>query len=159
MRVTDKHVFFWNGPFSQWYKSEFDIDGINFETAEQWMMYQKALTFGDVEIAEQILATNDPKKQKALGRQVKGYDDALWMAVAYDVVSEGNYAKFSQDAALYTLLESTNGKILVEASPLDTRWGIGMAENDEGVDDPANWKGENLLGNAITEVRVHLFGS
>ena len=159
MRTTDKHIFFWEGPFSQWYKSEFEVHGMTFGTAEQWMMYSKAKAFGDTEIAEQILATNNPKKQKALGRQVKNYDDDLWMAIAYDAVVIGNYAKFTQDASLYTLLESTRGKLLVEASPLDKRWGIGMAENDEGVDDPANWKGENLLGKAITEVRVQLFGS
>ena len=159
MRTTDKHIFFWEGPFSQWYKSEFEIDGLTFGTAEQWMMYCKAKLFGDMDIAEQIRSTNNPKKQKSLGRQVKGYNDEVWMETAYDVVVIGNHAKFSQDATLYTLLESTKGKLLVEASPLDTRWGIGMAENDEGVDDPAKWKGANLLGRAITEVRIELFGS
>lgn len=159
MKVTDRYVFFYGGQFSQWYKSEFEIDEMTFYTAEQFMMYKKALTFGDVEIAKLIMDTRDPKKQKYLGRKVRGYDDALWMAVAYDVVFEGNYAKFSQDAALYTLLESTRGKLLVEASPFDKRWGIGMAEDENGVDDPANWKGENLLGKAITEVRIELFGS
>jgi len=154
-----QYKFFWSGPFSQWFKSSFVIDGKTFNTCEQWMMWNKAMLFQDTEIADAILATSDSKKQKALGRQVKNFVDSVWMNVAYDIVVRGNRAKFEQNPELYSELEKTKGLTLVEASPLDKRWGIGMAEDEEGVEDSANWKGENLLGKAITQVRMDMFQS
>ena len=151
-------VFFWNGPFSQWAKSKFIIDGIEFNTCEQYMMYKKAILFGDTDTAQAILETSDPRKQKSLGRQVKNFDDTVWMNHALAYVIEGNRAKFSQNPQLNKVLSETRGTLLVEASPYDKRWGIGMKEGDAGIEDPANWKGENLLGFALTTVRLELFG-
>lgn len=131
---------------------------MTFNTCEQWMMYCKAITFNDQLTADLILKTKSPKEQKALGRAVKNFDDEMWMQHAYDVVLIGNLAKFSQHTPSMEALKATRGKTLVEASPYDKRWGIGMKEGDTGIEDPANWKGENLLGKAITEVRQLLFG-
>ncbi len=153
-----KFNFFWNGPFSQWAKSPFEIDGVKFNTCEQYMMYKKAMLFKDSSIAQEILKTSDPRKQKSLGRQVKNFDDSVWMVHAYNYVVEGNRAKFSQNDELATLLKATCGQTLVEASPYDRRWGIGMMEGDIGIEDPKNWHGENLLGKAITQVRLEMFG-
>lgn len=151
-------VFFWNGPFSQWAKSPFVIDSIVFNTCEQYMMYKKAMLFNDIDIAQEVLKTSDPRKQKSLGRQVKNFDDSEWMKHALAYVIEGNRAKFSQNKHLAQTLSDTKGKVLVEASPYDRRWGIGMMEGDAGIENPANWKGENLLGIAITTVRIEMFG-
>ena len=152
------YVFFYGGPFSQWTKSPFTIGGVRFNTCEQYMMYKKALLFDDTETALEILKTTDPRKQKMLGRQVKNFDDKIWMQHAFDYVVEGNRAKFFQNPDLNKILLDTKGKVLVEASPYDTRWGIGMRVGDYGIQNPVNWKGENLLGFAITQVRKELFG-
>lgn len=152
-----KFVFFRGGPYSQWFKSPFIIDGMQFNCCEQWMMYQKAKLFGDKEFANAIMRTNNPREQKRLGREVRNFNDEVWMEHAYDLVVKGNRAKFSQNPDLLKTLEGTKGKVLVEASPYDKRWGIGLAEGAEGIENPANWKGENLLGQAITEVRIELF--
>lgn len=150
------YEFFWSGPFSQWYKAPFIIDGRKFNTCEQWMMWNKAMLFNDTETAEAILKTSDPRQQKALGRAVKNFDDAKWMAVAYDIVVQGNRSKFTQNPQLFETLKATGDKTLVEASPYDRRWGIGMGEDDPGIEDPKNWRGENLLGKALTQVRDEL---
>ena len=154
----NSYKFFWGGPFSQWAESNFTIDGVTFNTCEQWMMYNKAKLFGDTETLQAIMDTPFPNEQKALGRKVKNFDDAKWMEVAYDIVVEGNRAKFNQNSKLMKDLEETCGKLLVEASPYDKRWGIGMAAGDPGIEDPVNWKGDNLLGKAITQVRIEIFG-
>jgi ribA/ribD-fused uncharacterized protein len=161
------YKFFWNGPFSQWHNSQFIIDmesefeqyQTEFNCCEQWMMFNKAWMFGDKDTAYRIMDTKYPRIQKALGRQVKNFDDNKWMQVAYNIVVHGNMAKFTQNEELLQVLKETCGMELVEASPYDTRWGIGMGENDPGILDSSNWKGENLLGKAITQVRIELFGS
>jgi ribA/ribD-fused uncharacterized protein len=157
--MTDQYVFFWDGPFSQWAYSRFTIDGMTFNTCEQWMMYNKAIMFNDELIVQRIMNTRDPSMQKLLGKKVKGFNDQRWMEDAYNIVKRGNLAKFQQNVDFMNALIETKGKILVEASPYDTRWGIGMGANDTGVEDPANWRGLNLLGKAITEVRVELLGA
>ena len=156
MKTTDKHVFFWNGIYSQWYKSPFTVDDINYVTAEQYMMNQKALLFGDVETSRQILRATDPREQKELGRKVSGFNKEKWDKACVGIVYKGNYAKFSQNEDLKTELLNTGNRILVEASPVDFIWGIGMHEDDNGVDNPANWKGTNLLGWSIMLVRNEL---
>lgn len=156
--VKGKYYFFWSGPFSQWAQSPFILQGIRFNTCEQWMMWNKAKMFGDEDIAEQIIATKNPKQQKALGRKVRNFDDNVWMSKAYHIVVDGNRAKFTQNQGFRTELELTKGLTIVEASPYDRRWGIGMGAGDPGVDDPANWRGENLLGQALTQLRHELFG-
>ena len=156
--MKNNYVFFWNGIYSQWYKAPMTIDGVNYNCCEQYMMHQKALTFGDTETAELIMKTENPKDQKALGRQVKNFDKAKWDTVSIGIVYKGNYAKFSQNDDLGDELLVTGNKILVEASPYDTIWGIGMGEKEPGINNPANWKGLNLLGWSIMLVRKELFG-
>jgi hypothetical protein len=155
MKITDKYVFFYKEIFSQWYPCQFkDLDTLTtYNCAEQFMMHKKALYFNDLEIAEKIMATDNPREQKALGRLVKNYDDALWNKVKYKIVYNGNFLKFMQNQELLVGLLNTGNKLLVEASLKDKIWGIGMYEDTPGVEDSKNWKGENLLGKALTEVR------
>ena len=116
-------------------------------------MEQKALLFGDKETAKKIMKTQLPGEQKSLGRSVKNFDRNIWDQHCMSIVIKGNYAKFSQDGVLKKQLLHTGNRIIVEASPYDKIWGIGMLENDPGIEDPTNWKGLNLLGNAIMTVR------
>ena len=156
MKVTNKYVFFWDGIYSQWYPAEMEIDEIKYRCCEQYMMHQKALLFGDTETAEKILLTSHPKDQKALGRQVKGFEKVKWDQVCLSVVYKGNLAKFSQNEDLKQELLASENKLLVEASPVDFIWGIGLHETAIGVEDPINWKGLNLLGWSITLVKQEL---
>jgi ribA/ribD-fused uncharacterized protein len=155
--MKSNYVFFWNGIYSQWHQAPMTIDGIEYNCCEQYMMHQKALTFGDTETAELIMKAEHPKDQKALGRQVKNFDKAKWDTVSIGIVYKGNYAKFSQNVELADELLATGNRIMVEASPYDTIWGIGMGEKEPGINDPANWKGLNLLGWSIMLVRKELF--
>ena len=163
MNVTDKHVLFWGEWPSNWYRAEFNaevlIDGKketkHFYNSEQYFMYMKAIIFGDYEIAEKILATKDPKKAKELGRIVRNYDDKVWNDMRYKVMVDANKAKYSQNEDLKKLITSDEfkGKGYCEASPVDRVWGLGLGENDPLADDEKNWKGQNLLGKALDEVR------
>lgn len=150
--------FFWKAQscFSQWHTSEFTEADITFSCTEQYMMYQKAVCFQDHEIAEKILKSNSPREMKKLGRAVKNYDDDVWESKCYDVVKRGNMLKFSQNPALKEKLFATKGKTLVEASPVDRKWGIGLASTNSKAWNKSTWKGRNLLGYAITEVRDEL---
>ena len=153
-----KYEFFWGGVFSQWYKKSFiDID-LQFNTAEQYMMYKKAMLFEDFDIARQILNENNPRNQKALGRKVKNFDLNEWNKVARDVVRYGNYLKFTQNLELKELLLATEGRLLVEASPYDKIWGIGLSMKDAINLDRRYWKGTNWLGVILTELREQLQG-
>lgn len=159
--VDNNRVFFWGGCFSQWFKSSIQYFAENspsvvFNTAEQGMMYLKAKTFGDHSIALKILNTPDPKEQKALGRLVKNYDDAVWNAARFDIVAHLNYLKFSQNRELKTLIVSLKDWEFVEASPYDKIWGVGMGVDYENIFDPSNWKGQNLLGKAIKEAQTRI---
>lgn len=153
--MTDDFVFFWGGCFSQWAYSPFTIDGQLFENAEKWMMYNKAIHFGDTEIAEQILKIEDPQRIKALGRKVRNFDADKWAKVAYDIVVQGNIAKFSQNREMLKYLMKTDDLEIVEASPYDRIWGIGIGTNDPRRFDKSKWDGQNLLGKAIMDVREH----
>ena len=145
--------------FSQWFVSPFEVEGRHYLTAEHWMMWCKAITFNDQEIADQILLEKDPAKIKKLGRRVKNYSDKTWREVRYQHVVDGNRYKFSQNPEMKAFLLSTGPQIIVEASPYDAHWGIGMTA-DEAVKlkDPAKWRGTNLLGYALMEVRDLLMG-
>jgi ribA/ribD-fused uncharacterized protein len=140
-------------PFSQWYSCEFVIDGIVFNTAEQFMMYSKAMLFDNKSIAEKILKTNDPRQQKELGRNVLNFDSEVWNNNAFEIVYKGNYAKFSQNENLKKFLLDTENKSLVEASSSDIIWGIGLSETDINRFDRVKWKGTNWLGEALICVR------
>jgi ribA/ribD-fused uncharacterized protein len=156
MKVTDKGVYFWSGIYSQWYKSNFEIDGMKFTTAEQYMMYKKALLFEDEEVGNAIMRTNNPREQKALGRKVRNFDADTWNENCREYVYEANYAKFTQDPNLLEQLMETGDRILVEASPQDKIWGIGLHFDDERVEDESQWQGTNWLGEAIMRVRKEL---
>jgi ribA/ribD-fused uncharacterized protein len=151
MKKTDKYFFFWDGPFSQWKHSPIKYSGKEFNCAEQFMMYYKAVCFKDYKTAEAILVSNDPREQKSLGREVKGYIDSDWAKVRYDVVKIGTYFKFTQNESLLKELLKTDNLILVEASPYDRIWGIGYDEQ-EAESNVNNW-GQNLLGKALVFVR------
>ena len=139
--------------FSQWWKADFDSVINTYCCMEQFMMANKALLFDHEEIHEKILQCSDPKKIKALGRKVKNFDEAVWNEVKYSIVLNGNYFKFSQNPKLRDFLLSTGDSIIVEASPYDGIWGIKMSQTDEHSLNPLKWRGENLLGFALMEVR------
>lgn len=155
----DKFTFFWNGPFSQWYRSLFTIDGITYNCAEQYMMHQKALMMGDTESAKEIMnAGYDPRTHKALGRKVRPFDAKLWNEKCKEVVYKGSYAKFTQNRDLWEELKATAGTTLVEASPYDKIWGIGLYEDDPRAKKRETWLGTNWLGEVLTQVRIDLLG-
>jgi ribA/ribD-fused uncharacterized protein len=129
---------------------------VRYVAAEHFMMAEKARLFGDDETLERILEAEHPGGAKQLGRQVRGYEEKVWEKVRFDVVVRGNEAKFAQNPDLGEFLRTTSGRVLVEASPADRIWGIGLAENDPGACDPASWRGLNLLGFALMEVRRRL---
>ncbi|MFH5227963.1 NADAR family protein [Antrihabitans spumae] len=160
-------VPFWNakpsetgvvGPecLSQWYISNFTLDDHNFTSAEQYMMWQKAATFGDEDKAEIILGAKNPSKIKKLGRKVTGFDRDEWTRISVDVVYKANLAKFSQVGALGDYLTSTGKNVLVEASPTDSVWGAGIAADDERLATPSQWPGQNRLGFVLMRVRDEL---
>ncbi|MFJ5216004.1 NADAR family protein [Streptomyces sp. NPDC088354] len=162
-----KYLFFWGhrpqadgsvgaGCLSQWWPSEFSVDGVVYPTAEHWMMAGKARLFGDEETLASILAAPHPHAAKRLGRQVRGFDGRVWERRRSELVVEGNVAKFGQDPALRGYLLGTGRRVLVEASPVDRIWGIGLAADDERAADPAQWRGPNLLGFALMETRARL---
>jgi ribA/ribD-fused uncharacterized protein len=155
------YTFFYTtaSPFSQWHPCRFEIDGHTFACAEQYMMFGKATLFGDAAVAAQILATPDPRKQKALGRKVAGFDDARWRAAREAIVMTGNRAKFTQSPELLAQLLATRGTVLVEASPTDRIWGIGLAATNPLAQDPKTWRGQNLLGKILTQLRDELDAS
>lgn len=146
-------------PFSQWYRCSFTVEGRPFGCAEQFMMHGKALLFGDAGTAAKILAAEHPREHKALGRKVKPFDDAVWRREREAIVLAGNRAKFTQNPALRELLLATAGTTLVEASPYDRVWGIGLAESDPRAKDPAQWRGQNLLGKVLTRLRDELLAA
>lgn len=156
MKITNKYVFFWDGIYSQWHKATMEIDGSIYNSCEQYMMHQKALVFGDVEIADKIMEESNPREQKKFGRMIKNFDKSIWDSCCLGIVYRGNLAKFTQNTELGEQLLETGDRILVEASPLDKIWGIGMGEEDPGIEDPSNWKGLNLLGQAITLVKQQM---
>lgn len=143
---------------SQWWPAPFSVDGETFATAEHWMMAGKARLFGDEAVRTQVLAAATPKAAKDLGRKVAGYDDARWTAARYDLVVEGNRHKFAQLPDLAAWLLNTGDRVLVEASPVDAIWGIGLDERHPDAPHPDRWPGLNLLGFALMDVRAGLRG-
>lgn len=138
---------------SQWYIKDFKENNLTFNCMEKYMMYNKALLFDDKKIAEEILNNNQPKTIKELGRKVSNFKDETWDKVKYTIILKGNYHKFSQNNDLRNFLLNTKNKVLVEASPYDKVWGIKMKYNNENIENPFFWQGENLLGFALMEVR------
>jgi ribA/ribD-fused uncharacterized protein len=159
MKEYEKNYFFYGGVFSQWWPSEFTIDGVTYTHAEQYMMAEKARMFKDDEAFKRIMGTISPRKQKLYGRSVEGFNKAQWDHAATDIVYLGNKAKFTQNPDLLKELMATDGMLLVEASPTDTIWGIGLAEGSPGIEDRYNWRGTNWLGLVLTKLREDLKNS
>ena len=158
MRVTDKHVFFWKGNdiYSNFYYSPFKHQGKMFKWSEQAIMYRKAKLFGANHIADKVLKAGSPVECKRLGRRRDlGFVESVWDEEKCRIFKEVLRDKFSLPQLKQQILQ-TGDKILVEASPYDNIWGIGMGENDKGVDDPENWKGQNLLGKVLGDIREEL---
>ena len=141
---------------SQWWLADFVCDGTRYCCMEQCMMAGKARLFDDAETLEKIMASDDPQVIKKLGRQVRNFEEGAWDEVKYALILAGNVCKFSQNAALRDFLLATGDSILVEASPYDRVWGIGLAAEDPRAQDPRQWQGQNLLGFALMEVRDKL---
>ncbi|MGW1197340.1 NADAR family protein [Streptomyces sp. NPDC002536] len=165
-----KYVHFWGhrprrdgsvgpGCFSQWWPSPFTVDGTVYATAEHWMMAGKARLFGDAEAEAAALAAAHPKQAKDAGRSVRGFDEEQWRRHRFELVVQGSVHKFAQHPELRAYLLGTGDRVLVEASPPDRVWGIGLAADDERAQDPAQWRGLNLLGFALMEARQRLAGS
>ncbi|MBQ1048182.1 NADAR family protein [Micromonospora sp. C51] len=159
-----KFLYFWGhqpehdgsvgaGCLSQWWPAPFTTDGLVFDTAEHYMMWRKATLFGDDAIAERILTAPHPHAAKALGGRVANFDQQTWDAHRFDIVVAGNLAKFGQHADLRVFLRGTGQRVLVEASPVDRIWGIGLTRDDPAAFDPNRWQGLNLLGFALMQVR------
>ncbi|MFI2233003.1 NADAR family protein [Nocardia testacea] len=146
------------GCLSQWWPTEFTVDGQVFPTAEHYMMWRKAMLFDDGAIAAAVLTARSPGEAKSLGRRIGGFDEELWVLHRFGIVVAGNTAKFGQHEALRRFLLGTGDRVLVEASPVDRIWGIGLAADDAGAEDPTRWNGLNLLGFALMETRSALRG-
>lgn len=165
--LRPKYVFFWGHTpahpgsidkscFSQWFGAPFTVDGDHYPTAEHFMMAEKARLFDDEATRRKILAASSPAQAKKLGREVKGFSDGAWVDARFEIVVRASLAKFSQNPAMGAFLGQTGDRILVEASPPDAIWGIGMAANHEHVEQPQRWPGLNLLGFALMEARDRL---
>lgn len=165
-----KYVFFWGHQpkkdcsigktcFSQWFESSFSLNGVSYLTAEHYMMAEKARLFNDQDVLNQIVEAKSPALAKKLGREIRGFDEARWNERRFDAVVEGNLAKFSQHASLKDFLLNTGDRVLVEASPVDKIWGVGMAEDHPDIENPALWQGLNLLGFALMKVRQQLLAA
>jgi ribA/ribD-fused uncharacterized protein len=162
-----KYLFFWGhqpqpdggvgkGCLSQWWPAEFTVDGVTYPSAEHFMMTAKALLFGDREMAGRIPRVPHPSQAKALGRQVAGFDEEHWAGQRFGLVVAGNVAKFGQNPELRDYLLTTGDRVLVEASPRDRVWGIGMSASNDLATSPGHWRGENLLGFALMQARLQL---
>jgi hypothetical protein len=176
MRITNTHVYFVSGPFSQWHPSSFAANlpvllrngeapelarseqRLQFSHAEQAMMAAKASVFGDDETLAAIMAAPTPKEQKALGRQVRNFETQVWHAVAYRIVCIMNFEKFRANPDLRDRLLRTEARHLVEGAWYDHIWGVGLSWDDPAIDDKTNWQGSNWLGEALMAVRAELAG-
>jgi len=158
-----KYILFWGHKkegsevtktcFSQWYESSFEVDSVKFLTAEHFMMAKKAELFDDRKSYDKIVSSIHPGEAKKLGRAVPDFDESVWASRRFDIVVQANLAKFSQNEDLKAFLLATGERVLVEASPVDRIWGIGLAANNVAAENPNKWRGHNLLGFALMEVR------
>lgn len=142
-----------NGYMSNWFLSDFTIDGVKFTSMEQYMMYSKAECFNDKVIAAQILNTQDVAHIKELGRSVLGYNENIWNGMRQIIIYEGLLAKFTQNDSIREQLKSTGNAILAECAVRDCIWGIGFAMDNPKRLDISQWRGQNLLGYALMMVR------
>lgn len=154
---SNQIVWFWNGPFSNWYPAKFkDEAGMEYNCTEQYFMAKKALMFGDTACYNKIMASDSPKHQKQYGRQVSGFNDKKWDRESYRIMVDGNKLKYKQNPGLAKFLLDTGDRLIAESSPYDKVWGILLDPEDPDVMDPNKWMGENRLGKALVEVREWL---
>ena len=156
MKITDKYIFFWHGSFNNWHPAKIIYENIHFSNSEQMFMWFKAITFDDYDTAQKIIDTPDPKSVKALGRKVIGYNEFIWNENRYSAMFKSCLHKFEQNLQIKKELLATKDKILAEASPYDKIWGIGMKETDVNIENESMWKGENLIGKVLMDVRKKL---
>jgi ribA/ribD-fused uncharacterized protein len=153
---TDTHVFFYGSCYSQWAMRNIQIGSLTYNCAEQYMMSQKAKLFEDDHACHMIMMSEDPAEQKAWGKKVKNFNQEKWEEVCRGVVYAANYAKFTQHHDWRLQLLMTGDKVIVEASPTDRIWGVGLSALDLRIRDPENWRGDNWLGEAIMQVREQI---
>jgi ribA/ribD-fused uncharacterized protein len=164
---TIKFIFFWGHTnknkedvgrfvFSQWFYSPFTVDNVEYKTSEHWMMAHKAKLFNDNDAFERIIRADKPGEVKEIGRQIRGFDEIKWNDKKFEIVKTGNIHKFNQNKKLKDFLLGTTDRVIVEASPTDTIWGIGLTQDSNMVDNPYTWRGQNLLGFALMETRDFL---
>lgn len=155
--MNQNYLFFFgsNSPFSNWYPVEYTHNGITFNCSEQGVMYEKAILFNDHDIANKILqcSNTEQKKMKALGRKVKNFKNNVWNQNKQNIYKVHITEKFKQNHDIKSIMMATQNKIFVEASPYDSIWGIGMSESNAKKLDPSEWKGSNLLGKILTEIK------
>jgi ribA/ribD-fused uncharacterized protein len=149
----EEFEFFWGGYFSNWYPSEFTVNGNTFNCGEQYMMAEKAITFNDLVSLKDIMDEKSPAQQKAIGRQVRNFDAEVWTNVCYDLVRVGLYEKFNQNPELKEYLLSKKGVTIVEASPYDRIWGIGYGADDPNILKERDKWGQNILGEMLMDIR------
>jgi ribA/ribD-fused uncharacterized protein len=140
-------------PFSNWYMCPFVHLGHEYNCSEQFMMYKKAMLFGDHDVAEMIMQQGHPRKQKFLGREVRGFDADTWNRECKPIMVPGLVSKFTQDEYCLTTLLDTGDTIIAEASPSDKIWGIGLSGDDPKALNPKLWQGTNWLGDVLMETR------
>lgn len=164
---TLKFIFFWGHTdnnnetigkfcFSQWFECPYTVGNITYKTSEHWMMAQKALLFNDHASFNKIINCFKPGEAKEIGRQIIGFDDKIWDDYKYRIVKQGNIHKFNQNPDFADYLLKTDYRILVEASPVDKIWGIGLSKDSPDIKNIYAWRGQNLLGFALMEVRDFL---
>ena len=141
------------GFLSNWYLSDIEVDGQQFTSTEQYIMFRKCMILGDTDAAQQVMATNDPAEQQMIGQHAKCYNDAVWSGLCQVVAMRGLLAKFTQHDDLRQWLLSTGNAYLVECARTDRRWACGIGLKDDARHDITKWKGRNILGFALMEVR------
>ncbi len=159
MKITDKHALFFGAGdiFDNFHRCKITAHGYNFVSSEQLFMYEKAVFFGDMEIAEKIGHSESPAEAKSLGREVKNFDEDAWTNASYDIMKKVVLIKFMQNPELQKIFEATRGRKIAEASPHDLIWGIGIWDRDDRVHDESEWRGQNKLGRVMMEVREIVF--
>jgi len=157
MKETDKYYFFWKHEFGQWTLRDIvDSNNINYNCCEQYMMAQKAKLFGDDKTYVLIINEPNPQKQQSLGRLISNFDQKIWDKNKEKIVYNANLLKFSQHNDLKKRLIATNQKFLVEASPYDLIWGVGLSANNDLILNEKNWRGKNLLGKILMKIRENI---
>lgn len=162
-----KYIFFWShrpkrmgiidqSCFSQWWKSSFTVENIKYQSAEHWMMAEKAKLFNDEKMFKKIINASSPAFAKKLGSQIEKFDEKTWDKHKFDIVIKGNFYKFSQNKSLKEYLINTGQRVLAEASPIDKIWGIGLSKDNKNIENPLLWEGKNLLGFAIMKAREQI---